>query len=108
MAPLTAADRRLRFAAWNRSGEAIDSHLAMGADVNAANRFGFRPIHLCASAGNAETLKLLLRARADADVATEEREPYTFVYRRMYYCTGGKNYIRILLCIIHLQIVYVM
>ena len=73
MAPLTAADRRLRFAAWNRSGEAIDSHLAMGADVNAANRFGFRPIHLCASAGNAETLKLLLRAKADADVATEER-----------------------------------
>ncbi|CAE7040998.1 caskin2, partial [Symbiodinium sp. KB8] len=33
---------------------------------------GLRPLHLCARTGNAETLRVLLRGKADVDAANED------------------------------------
>lgn len=61
-------------AAGNRTG-AVRFLLARGASVNLANNTGFTPVHHAIEAGAAETLAILLAARADLTIAARGVTP---------------------------------
>lgn len=78
---------------WN-DAEAAGLLIRAGADVNAANDYGVTPLSLaCASgSGNAALVELLLRARANPNVAREGETPLMIAAR-----TGSLDAVKLLL-----------
>ena len=54
--------------------EAVKQHLAVGADVNAKNRYGSTPLHRAAYAGHKEIAELLIAEGADVNAKDEDGE----------------------------------
>ena len=54
--------------------KAVKQHLAVGADVNAKNRYGSTPLHRAASAGHKEIAELLIAEGADVNAKDEDGE----------------------------------
>ena len=57
--------------------------LAAGADANARDRRGVRPLHYAARAGHAEAVERLLAADAEADV--EDNDGHTAMHKACHH-----------------------
>src|SRR5690606_17265415 len=55
--------------------EAVERLIDAGADVDAANRYGLRPLHVAIEAGDAALVRVLLDAGADATLPDRAQEP---------------------------------
>ena len=76
MPPLTTDDRKLRLRVWGQEND-FDGLIADGTNVNAANHFGYTPIHLAALVGNAAGIRTLSKWKADVNLRTTDEEEIT-------------------------------
>ena len=66
------ADRALRSAANEGNIEAVNQHLAAGADVNTKSERGRTPLHNAARWGHKEIIELLIAKGADVNAKDED------------------------------------
>jgi len=66
------ADRALRSAAYEGNIEAVNQHLAAGADVNTKSERGRTPLHNAARWGHKEIIELLIAKGANVNAKDED------------------------------------